>query len=179
MQMGRPVPAVPPDQRRRLIPLVGALIRGFGSTRLCAVSRAGSPITFVSDRPGSRGDHPGAISRLASHKPGTMGSQNVSPRSKSVAAKAVSIAMPSRLSMPTQAASNVPRPSGIGPRVAAIDAIMKLTYATQSAGVSPKARNTSHSVRASSANTANSRVTVSASKTGSRRKIGRRFRDCL
>jgi hypothetical protein len=47
-----------------------------------------------------------------------MGSQKVSPRSKSVAAKAVSIVTPSRLSMPTQAASNVPRPSGIGPRVA-------------------------------------------------------------
>ena len=65
-----------------------------------------------------------------------MGSQNVSPRSKSVAAKAASIATPSKLSMPTQAASNVPRPSGIGPRVAAIDAIMKLTYATQIAGMS-------------------------------------------
>jgi hypothetical protein len=84
-----------------------------------------------------------------------MGSQKVSPRSKSVAAKAVSIATPSKLSIPTQAASNVPRPSGIGPRVAAIDAMMKLTKAIHIAGLSPKARNASHSVRASSAKTAN------------------------
>src|SRR5271169_2483023 len=67
-----------------------------------------------------------------------MGSQNVSPRCNSVAARAASIATPSRLSIPTQAASNVPRPSGIGQRVAAIDAMMKLTKATQIAGVSPK-----------------------------------------
>ena len=76
-------------------------------------------------------DHPSAISRLASHRPGTMGSQNVSLRSKSIAAKALSIAIPSRLSILTQAASNVPRPSGIGPRIAAIDAMMKLTNGIQ------------------------------------------------
>ena len=43
----------------------------------------------------------------------------MNPLSKSVAAKAVSFATPSKLSIPTQAASNVPRPSRIGPRVAA------------------------------------------------------------
>ena len=102
-----------------------------------------------------------------------MGSQNVSLRSKSVAAKALSIAIPSRLSIPTQAASNVPRPSGIGPRVAAIDAMMKLTNGIQIAGVSPNARNASQSVSASSTKTANSRITVSPSKTGLRsRSVG-------
>jgi hypothetical protein len=58
----------------------------------------------------------------------------------SVAAKAISIATPCRLSIPTQATSNVPRPSGIAPRVAAIDAIMKLTRTIHIAGLSPKAR---------------------------------------
>ena len=63
-------------------------------------------------------DHSEVISRLASHRPAAWAAK-VSPLSKSVAAKAVSIATPSKLSIPTQAASNVPRPSRIGPRVAA------------------------------------------------------------
>ena len=42
--------------------------------------------------------------------------------------------------MPTQAASKVPKPRGIGPSVAAIDAMMKLTNATQIVGGWPSRR---------------------------------------
>ena len=52
--------------------------------------------------------------------------------------------------MPTEAASNVPRPTGIGPIVATIEAMAKLTKTTQISGPSPIARNASQSVTVSS-----------------------------
>jgi hypothetical protein len=78
--------------------------------------------------------------------------------------------------MPTQAASKVPRPRGIGPSVAAIDAVMKLTNATQIVEASPKARDASHDATASSTREldkygfgAQDRIT---------QKISWRLRDC-
>src|SRR6185437_2408256 len=89
-------------------------------------------------------------SRRASQMPGSIGSQNVSPRSRSVAASAASMGTPRKLSMPTEPASKVPRPTGIGPVVATIEAMVKLTKTTQIAGTAPMALNASQSVSASS-----------------------------
>ncbi|MGF6722944.1 hypothetical protein P3T43_002296 [Paraburkholderia sp. GAS41] len=59
------------------------------------------------------------ISRRASQMPGNIGSQKLSPRSRSVPAGAASTDTPSRLSIPTDAASNVPSPTGIPPKTSA------------------------------------------------------------
>ena len=80
--------------------------------------------------------------------PGTIGSQKLSSRNSSVADSAIGTATPSKCSVITDAASNVPMPLGTKPRTKL--EIMKLAKTRANGGVAPNDRIANHSVSASS-----------------------------
>jgi hypothetical protein len=89
-------------------------------------------------------------SRLASQRPGNIGSHTVKPRNSKVAVSAASTGIPSALSMPVELVSKMPRPSGIGLSVATIEETTKMGNVTRNETSCPIASNMIHSVAASS-----------------------------
>ena len=78
-----------------------------------------------------------AVIRRDTHHPGSMGSQKLSPRNRSVAARPTGTETPSMCNVHTEVASNVPSPPGTMPTVRNTLAIMKLAKTAPGDAVVP------------------------------------------
>ena len=83
-------------------------------------------------------------------RPGTIGSQKLSPRNNSVPARATGTETPASFNVTTDAASNTPRPPGMMPMVRSRLETMKLANTPAGDATSPSERMSSQTVAASS-----------------------------